>query len=171
MKIGPIELSCDFDASQDRRVVYWSPPINFTISWPGGRWTVGLNVMWPETQCNRRWFRILKTRIDDTSTGPKWFIWRMGIWRLYWWFGFRVEREKPGYALDCDGKKIFVGDIVALYGYLSDDGYSTTPEEDTRPWGRLRCAEVIAVGGRHSGVQVANDQSWWGSGDTLLVEK
>lgn len=171
MKIGPIELSCDFDASQDRRSCLWSPPISFVLSWPRFRWSFGLNVMWPEAQCNQRWFWLVLTPLVDLPDSQRWFVWRMGIWRLYWWLGFRVEREKPGYALDCDGKEIFVGDTVALYGYLSNDGYSTTPEEDTRPWGRLRCAKVIAVG-EHGTIQEADGvQGWWESTGVQLVER
>jgi hypothetical protein len=91
VKIGPVEFHCDFDASKGQQSV-WAPPINFTVCWPGFRWSLGVDVTMPSTPENhwRRWFKTCLGQVDDLQVGPKFLVWRMGISRLYWGLCLKV---------------------------------------------------------------------------------
>lgn len=46
---------------------------------------------------------------------------------------------------DASGNEVKRGDIVALYGYLDDDGYNADPELDQRERGAIRTTRVCGI--------------------------
>lgn len=81
------------------------------------------------------------------------------------------------HAIDSAGNKVYVNDIVAIYGYLSNDGYSCDPEFDTREYGQILCAPVTRVqsypgeGCGNLSAMCGDVEGTWPAACTLLLQR
>lgn len=69
---------------------------------------------------------------------------------------------------DGHGTAIWLGDLIAMYGYLSDDGYDIDYERDKRPWGVIWETEVTHI---TDGGCIEHGGSFWNAHNALLIEK
>ena len=71
-------------------------------------------------------------------------------------------------AVDSNGATIRVGDTVAVYGYLSDEGYSTDEDLDQRERGVVQETVIQAI----EGCVIQDEKGhWWHASDTLLLKQ